>query len=208
MSYFDKKITVDVAILDLSKAFDTVPHDKLLHTISHYGVNGDLHSWICNFLTSRHQRVVVNGEHSDNIYVASGVPQGTVLDPLLFLLFINDLPSVVKSQVRLFADDCLIYRPIMDSRDQYLLDQDLAALSQWADTWGMKYNPQKCFIMTIANNKNPPQHFYSLCHLNTSIVCVDPFYSKSMILNTWESQYQTTLDGSDILQQQQLRQTE
>ena len=68
MSYFDKKITVDVAILDLSKAFDTVPHDKLLHKISHYGVNGDLHSWISNFLTSRHQRVVVNGEHSDNIY--------------------------------------------------------------------------------------------------------------------------------------------
>ena len=67
MSYLDKKITVDVAILDLSKAFDTVPHDKLLHKISHYGVNGDLHSWISNFLTSRNQRVVVNGEHSDNI---------------------------------------------------------------------------------------------------------------------------------------------
>ena len=162
MSYFDKKITVDVAILDLSKAFDTVPHDKLLHKISHYGVNGDLHSWISNFLTSRHQRVVVNGEHSDNIYVASGVHQGAFLSPLL-LLFMNDLPSVVQFQLRLFADDCLIYRPIMDSRDQYLLDQDLAALSQWADTWGMKYNPHKCFIMTIANNKNPPQHFYSLC---------------------------------------------
>jgi len=67
MSYFVKKITVDVAFLDLSKAFNTVPRDKLLHKISHYGVNADQHSWIRNFLTSRHLRVVVNGEHSDKI---------------------------------------------------------------------------------------------------------------------------------------------
>ena len=144
MSYFDKKITVDVAILDLSKAFDTVPHDKLLHEISHYGVNEDLHCWISNVLTSRHQRVVVNGEHSDNIYVASGVPPGDrSRSTASFTL--HKRPTICRQiSGTLFADDCLIYRPIMDSRDQYLLDQDLAALSQWADTWGMKYKPHTC----------------------------------------------------------------
>jgi len=101
----------------------------------------------------------------------------------------NDLPSVVQSQVRLFADDCLLYRPITDSRDHYVLDQDLAALSQWADTWRMKCNPQTCFIMIRT-------------HLNVFIVCVDASEHKSMILNIWESKCQVTLDGSDVLQQQ------
>ena len=117
MSYFDRMITVDVAILDLTKAFDAIPHDKLLHEVSHYCINGDLHSWISNSLTPRHQRVVVDDEHSVNLYVTSGFPLGTVLDLLIFLLFMNDLPYIVQSQVRLFADDCLLYKPIMDSSD-------------------------------------------------------------------------------------------
>ena len=115
------------------------------------------------FLSERRQRVVVDGEHSSDIHVASGVPQGTVLGPLLFLLFIDDLPSAVQSEVRLFADDCLLYRPINSPADQIALDQDLASLTQWADTWGMQYNPQKCFILTISPKKDPPQHFYSIC---------------------------------------------
>jgi len=86
-----------------------------------------------------------------------------VLGPLLFLVFINDLPSAVQSKVRLFADDCLLYRPINSPEDQIALDQDLASVTQWADTWGTKYNPQKCFIMTISPKKDPPQHFYSFC---------------------------------------------
>ena len=84
MSYFDQKVTVDVAILDLSKAFDTVPHDKLLHKLSHYGIHGDAHSWNKLFLIGRHQRVVVDGEHSSNIRVASEVPQGKLLVPCYF----------------------------------------------------------------------------------------------------------------------------
>ena len=113
---FDQGKQVDVAILDFSKAFDTVPHRKLLYKLSNYGVNGTTHAWLTNFLTNRSMRVVVEGESSEEVRVESGVPQGTVLGPILFLCHINDLPLSVKSQVRLFADDCLLYKTIERSQ--------------------------------------------------------------------------------------------
>ena len=106
---------------------------------------------------------MVDGEHSDHIHVDSGVPQGTVMGPLLFLLYINDLPAHVKSSVRLFADDCLLYRPIKSATDQIQLQHDLNALSSWADTWGMHFNPAKCYIMSTCPNKALGPHLYSLC---------------------------------------------
>ena len=106
---YDKGEQIDVAILDFSKAFDTVPHKKLLHKLEHYGIRGEL-DWMKSFLTERQQKVVVDGEESYACNVNSGVPQGTVLGPLLFLCHINDLQRHVASQIRLFADDCLIYR--------------------------------------------------------------------------------------------------
>ena len=99
---------IDIADLDFSKAFDTVPHDGLLSKLKHYGIDEKIWLWIYNFLKYRTQSVVVDGKQSSLIDVVSGVPQGTVSGPLLFLLHINDLPSVVYSKVRLFADDCLI----------------------------------------------------------------------------------------------------
>ena len=102
---------IDIAVLDFSKAFDTVPHDGL-SKLKHYGIDDKIWLWICNFLKNRKQSVVVDGTQTSLIDVISGVPQGTVIGPLLFLLHINDLPSVVSSKVRLFADDCLIYRNI------------------------------------------------------------------------------------------------
>ena len=113
----DRNIQMDIAILDFSKAFDTVPHDRLLQKLEAYGIRGNLHKWLTSFLKDRQMNVVVEGEHSDSAYVESGVPQGTVLGPLMFLCHINDLPDCVKSQVRLFADDCLIYRQIKTQKD-------------------------------------------------------------------------------------------
>ena len=159
----DKKIQTDVAILDFSKAFDTVPHDRLLGKLEFLGIHGPLLDWTAAFLKTREQTVVVDGSKSRPTKVISGVPQGTVLGPLLFLMHINDLPSVVTSQVRLFADDCLMYRPIRSIADQVALQQDLAALERWGDTWGMRFNAGKCHIMHISRSRVPMSFMYELC---------------------------------------------
>ena len=109
---FESKTQTDVVVLDFSKAFDVVPHQHLLHKLDHYGIRGTVLNWIQNFLTNRTQKVVVDGSSSESARVRSSVPQGTVLGPLLFFSYINDLPFTVSSQIRLFADDCLLYRPI------------------------------------------------------------------------------------------------
>ena len=161
-SYNEKK-QVDIAILDFSKAFDKVPHQRLLGKLRHYGITGQTCGWIQAFLSNRTQCVVVDGASSQWCPVESGVPQGTVLGPLLFLLFINDLPNFVSSQVRLFADDCLLYCTISSIEDQLKLQADLKSLEDWASTWGMSFNPSKCTIMSISRSSSPFIFFYSLC---------------------------------------------
>ena len=156
----EKGMQTDVAILDFSKAFDTVPHKKLLHKLKSYGVRGVLLVWIESFLCNRHMRVVVDGESSSETKVLSGVPQGTVLGPLLFLVHINDLPDSVTSRVRLFADDCLLYRMIRSPKDQEDLQKDLQSLEVWADRWGMRFNAKKCYILSISDKGK--HKFYQL----------------------------------------------
>ena len=115
------------------------------------------------FLKTREQTVVVDGSKSRPTKVISGVPKGKALGPLLFLMHINDLPSIVTSQVRLFADDCLMYRPIRSIADQVALQQDLAALERWGDAWGMRFNAGKCHIMHIFRSRVPMYYMYELC---------------------------------------------
>ncbi|KAK3096098.1 hypothetical protein FSP39_023212 [Pinctada imbricata] len=153
---------VDCILLDFSKAFDKVPHRRLLMKLHHYGVRGQLHRWIASFLTDRTQCVVLEGQSSSATPVTSGVPQGTVLGPLLFLLFINDLPSSVSSTTRLFADDCLLYRSIRGPQDQVELQKDLVSLQQWEEKWMMTFNPDKCEVLRICRKRTPLHMDYAI----------------------------------------------
>ena len=161
---------MDIILLDFSKAFDKVPHQRLLTKLHHYGIQGNLHAWIGNFLYNRKQRVIVEGSESSEADVLSGVPQGTVIGPLLFLLYINDLPERVKCGIRLFADDCIIYRPISSARDSANLQADLNALRQWTCDWQMTFNPDKCVVMHITRRKNKRKTIYNLNSVNLAEV--------------------------------------
>ena len=127
-----------------------------------YGIRRSTHQWIKAFLTNRSQQVIVDGATSDRAEVVSGVPQGTVLGPLLFLLFINDLPDCVTSKTRLFADDAIVYRDIRNQHDCEKLQQDLIELAIWENTWGMSFHPDKCNVIRITRSKNPITYNYHL----------------------------------------------
>lgn len=152
----------DIVIMDFSKAFDKVPHRRLLQKLSHYGIRGGAHRWISSFLHGRSQCVVVDGSTSQPAPVLSGVPQGSVLGPILFLLYINDLPSQLKSDCRLFADDCILFRPILSRHDNEILQTDLDKLAAWESSWLMAFNPDKCNSMSVSKSHTPTQTTYYL----------------------------------------------
>ena len=147
------KKQVDLVLLDFSKAFDKVSHEKLLLKLSQFGIRGTTLTWIRSFLNNRTQCVVVNGSQSSNISVTSGVPQGSVLGPLLFLAYINDLPTHVQSRVRLFADDTAIYLAITQAQQSHTLQTDLSTLEHWEKQWDMEFNPSKCQVIHITRSK-------------------------------------------------------
>ena len=116
---------------------DTVAHNKLLLKLAHYGIQSNTHQWIVTWLTMRTQKVIVEGERSKDKRVLSGVPQGTVLRPLMFLLYINDTDTNICSSIRHFADDCILYRIIETPDDHQHLQSDLNSLIQWTMQWQM-----------------------------------------------------------------------
>ena len=152
-SGIDQKQQIDCLILDFSKAFDVVAHRRLIYKLGWYGIQGTTNTWIESWLTSRTQAVVIDGERSTDATVDSGVPQGTVLGPLLFILYINDIADNISSSIKLFADDCLLYRQINTKEDAALLQKDLDILTQWSSDWQMKFNPAKCSLLRITNKR-------------------------------------------------------
>ena len=154
MVNFDCSIQTDLLLMDLSKAFDCVPHERLLYKLHWYGIRGKLHQWIRAFLMKRTQQVILDGTTSSTVPVVSGVPQGSVLGPLLFIIYINDLPEYIKHcKVRLFADDCVLYRPIFNHNDTLLVQADLHALESWSKDWLMNFNASKCHSMKLSQSR-------------------------------------------------------
>ena len=114
-----------------TKAFDKVPHKKLIRKLREYGINSSINQWIESFLHQRQQRVVCEGEMSSWFPVTSGVPQGSVIGPILFLVYINDLPAKLQSKVRLFADDTIVYMvAVTNETDAAILQKDLKLLEE------------------------------------------------------------------------------
>ena len=143
----DEGLAVDQVFLDFRKAFDKVSHSKLLYKLNDIGVKGVLLQWLRSFLTGRLQRVKINGSHSSWGNVSSGVPQGSVLGPTLFVIFINDLPARIRTNCKLFADDSKIYGRAATEEDRELLQEDLNACFDWANLWSMQFHPKKCKVM-------------------------------------------------------------
>ena len=158
----DNRSQVDLLILDFSKAFDTVPHARLLKKLEHYGINELVLGWIRSWLLNRSQRVIIDGASSDEVSVRSGVPQGTVLGPLMFLIYINDIGEHITSNLRLFADDSLLYCAIDIPQDCLALQEDLDKLSQWSYKWQMSFNVSKCKSLSITRKRNPYLHQYTM----------------------------------------------
>ena len=155
----------DLILLDFSKAFNKVAHKKLLLKLHFYGIRGNILNWIKDFLDNRTQSVILNGTNSvsDNIAVSSGVPQGSVLGPILFLAHINDLPEQVRSRVRLFPDDTAMYLALdIKQADSDILQKDLEILENWEKLWDMSFNPSKCQVIHVTRRKTPLQTKYHL----------------------------------------------
>jgi len=173
--------SVDAIYLDYAKAFDKVPHERLLRKLYGYGVRGVVLDWIRSFLSERRQKVVINGESSPWADVLSGVPQGSVLGPLLFVCYINDLPEVVHTTVRMFADDTKIFTDVSIPENQRELQDDINRLLAWADKWQLTFNADKCKVMHIGSNN--PGHDYEMSSEVSNVVLEETMVEKDLGVN-------------------------
>ena len=138
--WLDEGYSFDCIYYDFAKAFDSVPHARLIVKLEAYGIKGKLLEWITAFLNKRQQRVVVNSSHSDWSEVSSGVPQGSALGPVLFLVYINDIEDEIRKLLRLFADDTKLFGCTNSKDDINDLQCDNDELEEWSDKWLLSYN--------------------------------------------------------------------
>jgi hypothetical protein len=155
----DNGLEVRVVFFDISKAFDKVWHRGLIFKLEKSGIRGNILKWFTNYLSDRSQKVVIPGTNSDDSLIFAGVPQGSILGPLLFLVYINDIVTEIGSVINLFADDTSLYMIVNNPNDTALqLQEDIDRISQWANTWLVKFNPAKSESLTISRKINKPHH--------------------------------------------------
>ena len=157
---FDDTKAVDVIYLDFQKAFDKVPHNHLLNKLKSHGITGKIHSWLEDWLSERKQRIVINGKASHWRDVLSGVPQGSVLGPILFIIYVNDIDDGLICKISKFADDTKITGRVTTTAEKSLLQTDLDRLVNWSNKWQMTFNLNKCKVLHIGNNND--RHNYSM----------------------------------------------
>ena len=152
----------DLILLDFLKAFDKVNHSNLIWKLHQYVIRGNEMSWIGAFQGNRSQTVIIEGEELGSVLVSSGVPQGSVFGPILFLVFINHLPEKLSSQVRLSADDTAVYVTIGGLDDGTVLQKDLDKLSLWESQSDMEFNPSKCQVVRVTTARKAINRVYTL----------------------------------------------
>ena len=140
---------IDNVNMDFMKAFDKVPHRRLIYKLQVYGIQGQILKWIKDFLQERKQQVCVNGYLSSWKEVTSGIPQGSVLGALLFIIYINDLPDNITSDIYLFADDTKFFRQVENNKDANIIQEDLNTLHQWSNDWLLRFHPDKCVVIRL-----------------------------------------------------------
>jgi hypothetical protein len=197
MEGIDSSNQIDAAILDFTKAFDCVPHERLKSKLHFYGIRGNTLQWISMFLMRRQQRVVVNGEASKWHQVISGVPQGTVLGPLLFLIYINDIVDGLQCNIRLF-DDCILYNTITNNEDCVKLQKDLDHVCAWAAKWQMTFNPKKCNTMAVGLQRNKLSHDYTMMGETLNQVHEHQYLGVTISDKlSWDSNYRRTVSKAN-----------
>nr|VZI25394.1 unnamed protein product [Spirometra erinaceieuropaei] len=151
----DEGSALHVVYIDFKKVFDSVPHQRLLHKLSRTGVRGNLIKWIQSFLLDRCQTVHVGGQKSTEVAVESGVPQGSVLGPTLFIIYVNDCVSELDCGVAMFTDDIKLWRVIRTADDEEHLQANLNRLQQWSKAWLLPFNEKKCNILRVGRARSP-----------------------------------------------------
>ena len=136
---------IDIVYLDFQKSFYKVPHNRLISKVKAHGITGNLHNWIKNWLTDRKQQVVLNGKASDWIRVNSGVPQGSVLGPILFIIYVNDIDDGIACKISKFANI------VITEAQRQIIQKDLNTLVDWSEKWHMKFNLNKYHVLHIGN---------------------------------------------------------